>query len=265
MAERSYKITATGKDARAGEDTAIPTDYRRLLALIEDQTHFNVIRGRLREYPDHLLEEWLAELEELGFIETLPRNPAPNWISPTTPVDTRAGAPRAAAGRRAPDARRGSGGKRARAQRPVPRPRAHREPAPGDAHPRADDGADRRGRSRPARARRPARQHGGLPGAGRAQRRRAAGRAAHAAAAGHRAAGRDAARRRRLRHPGQDPQPPQPRHAAGGDADCQDGERGHPPRSRARRRRLRHQALQQERPGRTRSGRCCARASACRC
>jgi len=72
MAEQSYRITATGKDARAGQDTAIPTDYRRLLALIEAQTHFNVIRGRLREYPDQLLEEWLAELEELGFIETLP-------------------------------------------------------------------------------------------------------------------------------------------------------------------------------------------------
>ncbi|HUJ88034.1 MAG TPA: response regulator [Burkholderiales bacterium] len=72
MADRSYRITATGKHARASDDTAIPTDYRRLLALIEAKTHFNVIRGRLREYPDPLLEEWLAELEELGFVETLP-------------------------------------------------------------------------------------------------------------------------------------------------------------------------------------------------
>ncbi|MGH8736642.1 MAG: response regulator transcription factor [Burkholderiales bacterium] len=72
MADRSYRITATGKHARAGDDTAIPADYRRLLALIETKTHFEVIRGRLREYPDQLLGEWLAELEELGFIETLP-------------------------------------------------------------------------------------------------------------------------------------------------------------------------------------------------
>ncbi len=72
MADRSYRITATGKNARASDDTAIPTDYRRLLALIEAKTHFNVIRGRLREYPDQLLKEWLAEIEELGFIETLP-------------------------------------------------------------------------------------------------------------------------------------------------------------------------------------------------
>ncbi|MFZ1907468.1 MAG: response regulator [Burkholderiales bacterium] len=72
MADRSYRITATGKDARASDDTAIPTDYRRLLALIEAKTPFDVIRGRLREFPDHLLEEWLSEVEELGFIETLP-------------------------------------------------------------------------------------------------------------------------------------------------------------------------------------------------
>jgi len=72
MADRSYRITAPGKDARASDDTAIPTDYRRLMALIESKTHFDVIRGRLREYPDPLLEEWLSELEELGFIEILP-------------------------------------------------------------------------------------------------------------------------------------------------------------------------------------------------
>lgn len=72
MAERSYMITQAGRDAVASDDTAIPSDYRRLLALIGPDTHFDVIRGRLREHPDNLLEEWLAELEELGFIETLP-------------------------------------------------------------------------------------------------------------------------------------------------------------------------------------------------
>jgi CheY-like chemotaxis protein len=72
MSDRNFRITASGKDARTSEDTAIPTDYRRLLALIGDSTHFNVIRGRLRQHPDQLLEEWLAELEEIGFIETLP-------------------------------------------------------------------------------------------------------------------------------------------------------------------------------------------------
>jgi len=70
MSDRSFKITSTGAHARATQDTAIPADYRRLLALIEDNTHFDVIRGRLREHPDKLLEDWLAELEEIGFIES---------------------------------------------------------------------------------------------------------------------------------------------------------------------------------------------------
>lgn len=72
MSNRSFKITTSGRNARLSWDTAIPADYRRLLALIDDDTHFNVIRGRLREHPDQLLEEWLAELEEIGFIEALP-------------------------------------------------------------------------------------------------------------------------------------------------------------------------------------------------
>ena len=54
MPDRSYRITVTGKDARASDDTAIPTAYRRLLALIDAKTHFDVIRGRLREHPEQL-------------------------------------------------------------------------------------------------------------------------------------------------------------------------------------------------------------------
>src|SRR6185436_12877 len=37
---------------------------------IEGTMHANVIRGRLRRYPDKLIDGWLSELEELGFIET---------------------------------------------------------------------------------------------------------------------------------------------------------------------------------------------------
>ena len=72
MPDRSFKLTAAGKEARTSQDSAVPADYRRLLALIGDNTHFNVIRGRLRQHSDQLLEEWLAELEEIGFIETVP-------------------------------------------------------------------------------------------------------------------------------------------------------------------------------------------------
>jgi len=72
MAERNYRRTAAGDEAFASEDTAVPSDYRRVLGVLEGKTHFDVIRGRLRQYPRALLEEWLAEIEELGYIESSP-------------------------------------------------------------------------------------------------------------------------------------------------------------------------------------------------
>jgi CheY-like chemotaxis protein len=76
MAERNYRRTEAGSEAFASDDTAVPSDYRRLLGLIESETHFDVIRGRLRQFPRALLEEWLAELEELGYIESSPTEAA---------------------------------------------------------------------------------------------------------------------------------------------------------------------------------------------
>ena len=68
--DASYRRTAAGEEALRSVDTAIPVDYRRILFHIAGDTHANVIRGRLRRYPDALIADWLAELEELGFIET---------------------------------------------------------------------------------------------------------------------------------------------------------------------------------------------------
>jgi len=65
----TYCRTASGDAALTSVDTAIPTDYRRILCLINQDTHVNVIRGRLRQYSDALIADWLAELEEIGFIE----------------------------------------------------------------------------------------------------------------------------------------------------------------------------------------------------
>jgi len=67
--DATYRRTEAGDEAVRSVDTAIPVDYRRILCLIEGDTHTNVIRGRLRRYRDALIDSWLAELEELGFIE----------------------------------------------------------------------------------------------------------------------------------------------------------------------------------------------------
>ncbi|MGA7985551.1 MAG: hypothetical protein WCA01_10270, partial [Burkholderiales bacterium] len=67
--DRIYHRTASGENAFSSGDSAIPSDYRRILRVIEGDTHSDVVRGLLRQFPDALLAEWLAELEELGMIE----------------------------------------------------------------------------------------------------------------------------------------------------------------------------------------------------
>ncbi len=66
-----YSLTAAGQEALSadeGEGT-LPLDYRRLLAMIEVGGHIEVIRGRLRRFPDRLINEWLKELVELKMVE----------------------------------------------------------------------------------------------------------------------------------------------------------------------------------------------------
>lgn len=67
----SYRRTAAGSEALFSVDTAIPVDYRRILCILHGDTHANVVRGRLRQYADALIADWLGELEELGFIEAV--------------------------------------------------------------------------------------------------------------------------------------------------------------------------------------------------
>ena len=67
--ERVYRLTQTGRDAWESQDVAVPADYRRMLWLMDFHGHAGVIRDLLRQYPKHVLDEWLAEMEELGLIE----------------------------------------------------------------------------------------------------------------------------------------------------------------------------------------------------
>jgi len=67
--ERVYRLTQTGRDAWENQDVAVPADYRRMLWLMDFHGHAGVIRDLLRQYPKHVLDEWLAEMEELGLVE----------------------------------------------------------------------------------------------------------------------------------------------------------------------------------------------------
>ena len=69
---RIYRMTAYGRQAWKSEDPSVPTAYRRILGMVDTDTHSDVIRGYLRRYPDALIFEWLAEIEELGLLESHP-------------------------------------------------------------------------------------------------------------------------------------------------------------------------------------------------
>ncbi len=76
-----FVLTAAGQEALSAKDLGsadfplevdFPNDYRRLLAMIEVGGHIEVLRGRLRRFPDQLITDWLAELQDLKLIESRP-------------------------------------------------------------------------------------------------------------------------------------------------------------------------------------------------
>ena len=72
MTERIYRLTQSGRDAWESQDAAVPADYRRLLWLMDFHGHAGLMREMMMSAPRHVLDEWLAEMEELGLIEQVP-------------------------------------------------------------------------------------------------------------------------------------------------------------------------------------------------
>jgi CheY-like chemotaxis protein len=70
-----FVVTAAGRDAWESQDAAVPEQYRRLLWLIDVQGDTRAIKILLREHPEHLVKDWLRELEDLRFLESRPRSP----------------------------------------------------------------------------------------------------------------------------------------------------------------------------------------------
>jgi len=76
MAERIYRLTAAGRAAWEGQDSAVPADYRRILWMMDVQGQGGVAEALSKLYPPDMLEEWLSELEEIGLIECPPEGEA---------------------------------------------------------------------------------------------------------------------------------------------------------------------------------------------
>jgi CheY-like chemotaxis protein len=72
LQDRIYRRTASGEKALAAVGVALPSNHRLILWVIEGDTHSDVILGRLRQYPDALLANWLGQLENIGFVSSTP-------------------------------------------------------------------------------------------------------------------------------------------------------------------------------------------------
>jgi CheY-like chemotaxis protein len=70
LPDRIYRRTPVGEKMLTSPDRTCPLEYQRILALIDQDTHTDVVRGCLRQFPDTLLADWLAEMEELGYLSS---------------------------------------------------------------------------------------------------------------------------------------------------------------------------------------------------
>ena len=66
-----YRRTAAGLSALQ-TDTPLAAPLRRVLSMIEGETHAHVVRRLLRDHTESNIAYWLAQLEKLGFLEALP-------------------------------------------------------------------------------------------------------------------------------------------------------------------------------------------------
>ncbi|HEX5633025.1 MAG TPA: hypothetical protein VFX50_07345, partial [Gemmatimonadales bacterium] len=61
-----YVVTEAGRHVWESQDVAVPEVYRLFLWMLDVQGERRALRSLLKEHPERLLRDWLAELEELG-------------------------------------------------------------------------------------------------------------------------------------------------------------------------------------------------------
>ena len=65
-----YFLTDAGIDALKSAGAALGRHHRRVLSVIDGDTHIDVICGWLRHYTNQQLTEWLGQLEKMGLLGT---------------------------------------------------------------------------------------------------------------------------------------------------------------------------------------------------
>ena len=71
MAKHLYRRTDAGKLAWQRQDARVPLEYRRVVGLIEYDTHPDNLRARLPSYTQEGLTHLLDELVEEGLLEAV--------------------------------------------------------------------------------------------------------------------------------------------------------------------------------------------------
>jgi hypothetical protein len=69
---RIFRRTEAGSAAFEDQNSGLPAQYRRILRVINSETHSDVLRALLRCYSEPQIVGWLAELFTLGLIESVP-------------------------------------------------------------------------------------------------------------------------------------------------------------------------------------------------
>jgi|SoiMethySBSTD1v2_1073268.scaffolds.fasta_scaffold1988264_1 hypothetical protein len=65
---RTYVLTKAGSKARASRRSGLPTHYRQILELIRSAINEDEIHSALQSHPSRQVDNWLDELDTLGFI-----------------------------------------------------------------------------------------------------------------------------------------------------------------------------------------------------
>jgi len=70
--DRIYRRTEAGEKAWESRDPGLPAEQRRILGLINGETHSDLLQNRLRHYPAARILGWLAQLERQGLLRSVP-------------------------------------------------------------------------------------------------------------------------------------------------------------------------------------------------
>lgn len=67
--QRIYRVTEAGSKALASPPAGLPFPCRRILGLLQGDTHFSVIRAGMGICEEKQVAEWLEQLEKLGLVK----------------------------------------------------------------------------------------------------------------------------------------------------------------------------------------------------